>query len=438
MNIIILGAGHVGTSLINYLTCQEKNDITVIDNNVNRLNELNQHLDIKTIEGNGCYPDILEQANANNTDLLLAVTNSDEINMLACEFAHTLFRIPKKIARIKYINYLNRPEIFNNLIHIDVFIKPEKLVKNHLKNLIEFPSTVRVADFKINEMQIFSVRAKTRIDLAEQLHEFHSQTKKRLVAVFHNKKAIPVNDETVIQEDDEILLMAERQQIKPILKSFGYTDKFANKHIVIAGGGNIGFHLAKSIKLKHNVKIIEKDNDRCKYLSQNLDNVVVFYGDTTDKNLLTASTVHSADIYIALTDNDSTNITSSLLAKKLGAKKVITLINNIDIANLPFTTEIDCIVTPQMIMINYLLYYIERKEAINICYTTHDMHIAEVSGTSYKTLHKKNERYKDIKILAVIRDDQIIFVDNEFAIDPKDRIFILCKNIIKKDQVSSL
>ena len=331
MKIIILGAGQVGGTLAEHLA-SEANDITVVDTDVERLRDLGDRLDIRTVQGKGSFPTVLRQAGADDADMLVAVTNSDETNMLACQIAYTLFKTPTKIARVRDAAYLTRPELFDNdHIPVDVLISPEQVVTHYIKRLIEYPGALQVIDFGEGKAQLVAVKAYYGGPLVGQqlreLREHMPNVDTRVAAIFRRDRPILPQGDTVIEVDDEVFFIAAKAHIRQVMGEMRRLDE-RYKRIMIAGGGNIGERLAEAIESRYQVKIIDMNPARCRYLSETLSNSVVLLGSASDRDLLLEENIGDVDLFLALTNDDEANIMSSLLAKRLGARKVMTLINN--------------------------------------------------------------------------------------------------------------
>src|SRR5476649_2169459 len=330
MKIIILGAGQVGGTLAEHLA-SEANDITVVDTDADRLRDLGDRLDIRTVQGRGSFPTVLRQAGADDADMLVAVTNSDETNMLACQIAYTLFKTPTKIARVREAAYLTRPELFdNNHIPVDVLISPEQVVTHYIKRLIEYPGALQVIDFGEGKAQLVAVKAYYGGPLVgqqlRQLREHMPNVDTRVAAIFRRDRPILPQGDTIIEADDEVFFIAAKEHIRAVMGEMRRLDEHY-KRIIIAGGGHIGERLAEAIESRYQVKIIEMNPARCRYLSETLNNTVILQGSSSDRDLLLEENIANTDLFLALTNDDEANIMSSLLAKRLGARKVMTIID---------------------------------------------------------------------------------------------------------------
>ncbi|WP_110598496.1 MULTISPECIES: Trk system potassium transporter TrkA [Salinicola] len=369
MKIIILGAGQVGGTLAEHLA-NEENDITVVDINEERLRELQNRLDIRTVIGTASYPNILRQAGGEDADMLIAVTSSDEINMVACQVAHTLFRTPTKIGRVRSTAYLTRKSLFSNdAIPVDVLISPEQVVTDHIRRLIEYPGALQVLDFAGGLAQLVAVKAYYGGPLVGQelgfLRRHMPNIDTRVAAIYRRDRPIIPTGDTVIEADDEVFFIAARRDIRTVMGELRKVDRDFRR-VLIAGGGNIGERLAETLEHKHQVKIIEHDLNRCGALSEKLDRTVVLHGSATSKRLMLEENIEDCDIYCALTNDDEVNIMSSMLAKRLGAKKVLTLINNAAYVDLVQGGEIDIAISPQQTTIGSLLTHVRRGDIVNV------------------------------------------------------------------------
>ncbi len=369
MKIIILGAGQVGGSLAENLA-SESIDITIVDTNAVRLRELQDRLDIRTITGHAAHPNILKRAGAEDADMLIAVTNSDEINMVACQVAYTLFRTPTKIGRIRSTQYLMKANLFSNdAIPIDVLISPEQLVTNYIRRLIEHPGALQVLDFADGKVQLVAVKAYYGGLLVGQeiryLKQHMPSVDTRVAAIFRRDRPITPEGSTVIEADDEVFFIAANNNIRAVMSELRRLEHPYRK-IIIAGGGNIGERLAEAIESRFQVKLIDRDRARCHHLSEHLDRTIILHGDASDQDLLIEENIEETDVFCALTDSDEANIMSSMLAKRLGARKVMALINNPAYADLVQGGEIDIAISPQQTTIGSLLTHVRRGDTVNV------------------------------------------------------------------------
>ncbi|MCA0900167.1 MULTISPECIES: Trk system potassium transporter TrkA [Microbulbifer] len=369
MKIIILGAGQVGGSLAESLA-SERNDIVLVDSNEKTLRELRDKIDIGVVEGHASHPDILQEAGIEDADILVAVTNNDETNMAACQIAHSLFRVPTKIARVRASAYLQYPELFSpESIPIDVLISPEQIVSEYIARLIAHPGALQVLDFADGRVQLVAVRAVQGGPLVghqlRYLREHMPQVDTRVAAIYRRNSPIIPQGSTVIEAGDEVFFIAAKQDIRAVMSELRRLEQ-GYKRITIAGGGNIGLRLATKLENRYSVKIIEQSHERCIFLSEELSNSIVLHGSASDQDLLLEENIEDTDVFLALTNDDEANIMSSLLAKRLGARKVMALINNRAYVDLVQGGEIDIAISPQQNTIGSLLTHVRRGDMVNV------------------------------------------------------------------------
>lgn len=449
MKIIILGAGQVGGSLAKHLG-DENNDITIVDTDGDRLQELQDRYDIGTVTGSASHPDVLYRAGAEDADLLIAVTNSDEINMIACQIAYTLFHTPTKISRIRAQPYLQRPELFDDkYIPIDVIISPERLVTKYITRLIEYPGALQVVDFAEGKVQLVAVRAyyggpMVGSELTE-IRRHMPNVDTRVAAIFRRDHAIMPTADTVVEVDDEVFFIAAKEDIVPVMSELRRLDK-PYKRILIAGGGNIGERLCESIEDDYRTKLIEQSYARCRQLSGSLKSTVVLHGNASDKDLLIAENIEDVDVFCALTNDDEANIMSSMLAKRLGAKKVITLIANPAYVDLVQGGEIDIAISPQQITLGSLLTHVRRGDISNV----HSLRrgaaealemIAHGDAKSSRIVGKRLDEIEKVEgssIGAVVRGDKVMIAHRYLVIEPEDHVIVFLTDKTKIKQVERL
>ncbi len=370
MNIIILGAGQVGSTVATELAREESNEITVIDINQTILSDLQDRLDLRTICGNASYPNMLEAAGADDADMLIALTNSDEINMVACQIASTIFHTPTKIARIRSVEYLRHSGLFApESIPVDFMISPESLVTEYLHHLIEHPSALQVLDFADGMVQLVAVKAYDNGPLVGHALKAMKQhvpgVEMRVAAIFREGQSISPSADCVIEADDEVFFLAARKHIPTVIAEMRKLDKPV-KRVMLAGGGNIGGQLAALLEKDYQVKVIEANPARARQLSGMLDSTIVLLGDAADPDLLLEENIESMDVFCALTNDDEANILSSMLAKRMGAKKVMSLINRSAYVDLVESGLIDIAISPHQVTIGALLAHIRRGDVVAV------------------------------------------------------------------------
>ena len=444
MKIIILGANRVGATLAENLA-KEANDITVVDPDADLLRELKDHLDIGTATGEACYPDVLKNAGADDADMLIAVTDSDEVNLIACQIAYSLFRTPKKICRLRSNSYVNAdPKLFTpEAIPIDVVISPEQLVSHYIKSLIELPGALQVLDFANGLVQLVAVKAVYGGPLVNQeiryLREHMPAVDTRVAAIFRRNRPIIPEGDTVIEADDEVFFIAAKNDIKAVISELRKVEK-PYKRLMIAGGGNIGERLAQTLEKTYYTKIIEMDVKRCEYLSETLHKTTVLLGDASDQDLLLEENIEDTDVFLALTNNDEANIMASLLAKRLGAAKVMTLIANPAYVDLVQGGEIDIAISPQQATIGSLLTHVRRGDVVNV----HSLRrgaaealeaIAHGDKTNSKVVGRTVENIdlpEGTTIGAIVRNDEVIIAHDDTLVETDDHVILF---LVDKKQI---
>lgn len=435
MKIIILGAGQVGGTLAENLAV-EQNDITVVDTDQSRLRELQDRIDIKTVVGQGSYPQVLRQAGADDADMLVAVTNSDETNMVACQIAYSLFRTPTKISRIRSAAYLKQPELFRvDSFPIDVLISPEQVVTNYVRRLLEYPGALQVLDFADERVQLVAVKAYYGGPLVgqaiQQLKNHRPDVDTRVAAMFRRGKAIEPKGDTIIEADDEVFFVAANTHIRKVMAELRRAED-SYKRILIAGGGNIGYRLAKALERTYQIKLLEHNPDRARFLSENLNSTVVLLGSATDKALLEEENIENTDVFCALTNDDEVNVMSSLLAKRLGARKVMTLINKAAYVDLVQGGSIDVAISPQQATIGSLLTHVRRGDVVNV----HSLrrgaaeaieaiaHGDKLSSRVVGRAIREIQLPPGTTIGAIVRGNEVIMATSEVVVESDDHVIL--------------
>lgn len=370
MKIVILGAGAVGSTLASLL-CQE-NDLVVVDHNSSELHRLEEEADIKTLTGGASYPNILVNAGIQEADMVVAVTGSDETNIVSCMIAKVLNKSIKTIARVREISYLKgktKEAMDSGEIPVDIHISPEQLITEHIQGLIEIPGSLQVMEFgqgKLNLVAVRAVEGGPMIgheigDLKKHMPKIDS----RVAAIFRSGESITPLGSTVIEANDEVFFISKKGEASKVVNEMRKKEE-PYKNIIIAGGGKIGARLAKRIENNHRVKIIESNNERAIRLSEKLENSIVLEGNVCDKNLLHDENVENTDVFTAVTNDDEANVMSCLLAKEMGAHKTVALINNPAYVDLVQTKGIDIAIAPSEITIGTFLAEIEGKDVVRV------------------------------------------------------------------------
>ncbi|GAA0860045.1 Trk system potassium transporter TrkA [Aliiglaciecola litoralis] len=436
MKIIILGAGQVGGTLAENLV-GEKNEITVIDSDQETLRSLQDRLDLQVVHGVGSHPDVLAKAGAEDADMLIAVTNSDESNMMACQVAHTLFKTPTKIARVRSEQYIiHQEKLFHHQdIPVDHLIAPEQLVTKAIKRLIDYPGALQVVEFADGKASLVAVKAYYGGLLVghalSTLREHMPNVDTRVAAIYRRGRPIRPLGSTVIEADDEVFFIAATKHIRAVMSELQKLES-SYKRIMIAGGGLIGEGLAKRLEHNHNVKLIEYSPERAKYLSAQLDKTIVFCGDASDHELLTEENVQQVDAFIAVTNDDEANIMSAMLAKRLGAQKAMVLIQRSAYVDLVQGGEIDIAFSPQQATISALLTHIRRGDIVNVYSLRRGAAeaIEAIAHGDENTSKVIGRRIDEIKlppgttIGAIVRQDEVIIAHSTTMIEANDHVIL--------------
>ena len=370
MRIIILGAGRVGESVAESLV-SERNDITVIDPDPQKLRLLEERLDLRGVAGNGIHAQVLERAGAVDADMLIACASLDETNLVACKIAHDLFNVPSTIARLRGAEFKEGDALLGKEgFAVDHVICPEESVVRYVQKLIDYPQALQILDFSGGRALLIAVRATDGSPVVNhtiaQVRERFPDAPMRLVALYRQEALLRCEGETVIRPGDEIFLLAGAEQIRPVLRAMHRSDE-AVRRVMIAGGGKVGLRLARRLAGQYQVKMIERDAARCEYLASQLPgDMLVLQGDGTDEELLADENVAEMDMFLALTSDDEDNILSAMLAKRLGARRVLTLINRRAYADLIQGGTIDIAVSPAQTVIGELLAHVRRGDVVAV------------------------------------------------------------------------
>ncbi|GAM71035.1 trk system potassium uptake protein trkA [Vibrio ishigakensis] len=434
MKIIILGAGQVGGTLAENLV-GENNDITIVDTNSRRLSELQNKYDLRVVNGEASHPDTLKEAGAQDADMLVAVTNADETNMIACQIAFTLFNTPNRIARIRSREYLAEKETLfkSGAIPVDHLIAPEELVTGYIERLIQYPGALQVVSFAQEKVSLVAVKAYYGGPLVgnaiSALREHMPHIDTRVAAIFRQGRAIRPQGTTIIEADDEVFFVAASNDIRSVMSELQRLEKQYRK-IMIVGGGNIGASLAKRLERNYAVKLIEKDLERATFLSEELENTMVLCGDAADRELLYEENIEEMDAYIALTNEDETNIMSAMLAKSLNARKVMVLIQRGAYVDLVQGGDIDVAISPQQATISELLTHVRRGDIVNVSSLRRGAAeaIEVVARGDQNTSKVVGRAVEDLKlppgttIGAIVRGEEVLIAHDRTVIEQDDHI----------------
>lgn len=436
MQIIILGAGQVGASLAENLA-NENIDITIVDHELSRLQVLQDRLDIRTVQGNAAHPSVLQSAGADDADLLVAVTNSDEINMVACQVAATLFHTPQKIARVRSHDYLLFSErlFVEKALPIDVLISPEQLVTRHVAQLLRHPGALQVLEFGDGAALMMAVKVHQGARLAGQaiadIPRLIPLTPVRIVAIFREGLPIRPGPDSRIEPNDEIFFVAAKGYVEAVKMALK-PEIPRYKRVMIAGGGNIGAALAEAIEQDYQVKVIEQSMERCNHLAERLDNTIVIQSSASEKQLLIEENIEQIDVFFALTNDDEANIMASMLAKRLGAKTVMTLINNPAYIDLIEAGVIDIALSPQQTTIGSLLRHIRRGDMANVHSLRHGAAeaieaVAHGDRSSSKVVGRPVGELalpKGTLVGALIRSGEVLIAHHNTVVENNDHLIL--------------
>ena len=435
MKILILGSGQVGSAIAQELANMPNNDVSIIDTDENALRNIGSLVDVQTVVGNGASPVLLEQVGAADTDMLLALTRSDETNLLACKMAADFFNIPNRIARVRSSDYLDYGAEDGHIPALDAFavtdsIHPEQLVTRHLAGLLDYVRALQVLRFAGDFARLMVVQTRNGdplngrsiIQIGDMLPE---NTDCQICAVYRGSRLIVPQPDTLIQEGDEVCFVGHSRQIATIMNVLFQREQ-SNRRIMIAGGGNVGYRLAKQLENRFDIKIVEQGGARAEWLAENLDNTLVLHGSATDEALLAREYIDEIDVFCAVTNDDENNIMAGLLAKNLGARRVISIINRSRYVDLLTGNQIDIVVSPHMITIGSVLAHIRRGDvaAVYPLRRGNAEVIEVVVHGDKKTSALVGRRVEDVKwptgchLAAVVRGEEVAMGrhhDLEFA-----------------------
>ncbi len=450
MKILILGAGQVGSSAAYHLSREEANEVTVVDRRPDVLRELQDRLDIRTVVGHAAHPEVLGRAGASDADIVVALTDTDETNMIACQVAYTAFHTPTKIARIRAAEYMRAKNLFaQDAIPIDVRISPEQLVCEYIEQLILYPGASQVLDFANGRVRLVGARADKDGLLVGQriatLKEHIPNTEARIAAIYRDGKAMLPDGDTIIQEGDEVFFITDRKDIRVFMSEMRRLEDPVRR-VVIAGGGNIGVRLALALEQTNQVKLIERDPQRARHISEQLNKAIVLVGDAADEELLLEENIDNVDVFCGLTNSEEANILSSMLAKRLGAHKVMALINRASYVDLVEAGSIDIAISPQQITIGSLLAHVRRGDVVKV----HSLRrgaaeaieaIAHGEKESSKVVGRAIEDIdlpKGAGIVALVRGEQVIIAHHDTVIESDDHVILFLTDRRKIEQLEKL
>ncbi|MDB0054528.1 Trk system potassium transporter TrkA, partial [Candidatus Pelagibacter sp.] len=452
MNIIICGAGRVGFTIAKQLS-EQGHSITVIDQSSDDIQKIDDSLDVKAIVGKATYPSILEKANASEADMIIAVTRNDEINMLVCQIAFSIFNIPKKIARIRSQDYLNPKftTVYNKEnLPIDVIISPELEIAKSIQRKLEAPGALDSVPFADNKIRLLEILINDNCKLINiklnELTKKHQNLEANIIGVIREDKFIIPKKDDDIKKNDKIYVIINSAQMSQTLEAFGHNEKIS-KRILIVGGGNIGFNLAKNLEEtldSARVKIVEKNKERAEFLANELNDTIVINGNGLDEEVLIEANLEEAETVLALTNDDEDNLMVSVLVekfakdeKKIENKRTMALINKPNYSLLQSSLKIDDLIDPRMNTVSSILKHIH-KGTIETAYTIHNGEYEVIEAEIIETSELINKELKnsnlpdDIRIGAVLRGDNVVIPRSNFVFQKDDKVVFL----VKKDSIS--
>jgi trk system potassium uptake protein TrkA len=464
VKILILGAGQVGASVAEALS-SEANDITVIDQNREALAALADRLDVRTVAGNAAYPAVLREAGIEDTDMLVAVTQSDQTNLVACKIARSLFNVSTRIARLRSPDLLETELLSNENFAVDYAICPEQDITDYIARLIEFPEALQVLEFAGGKVTLVGVRAKpdgllVGKPISTMREHLPASIDARIAAIFREHQPLDPDGHTVIEPGDEVFLLADSHHIRPVMKELRKSLEPVRR-VMIAGGGNIGQRVAKALENDYEVKLIEVDRERAEVIAGKLSSTLVLHGEATDENLLAQENIDEIDMFLALTNDDEDNIMAASLAKRLGCKRVLALINRRAYADMVQGGPIDIGLSPAQVSIGALLTHVRRGDVVKV----HSLRrgaaealelIAHGDQSSSKVVGRRIEELPKIKgahIGAIVRTskqaetviregmvvydhvERVIIPHHDTVIESDDHVIVFC---VRKREVAQV
>ena len=464
MRILILGAGQVGASVAEALS-SEANDITIIDQNRESLAELADRLDVRTLYGNAAYPSVLKEAGIEDTDMLVAVTQSDQTNLVACKIARSLFNVPTRIARLRSADFLDSELLSNDNFAVDYAICPEQDITDYISKLIEYPEALQVLEFASGRVVLVAVRAYTGgLLVGQPIREMRAHLPRgidaRIAAIFREHQPIDPDGNTVVEPGDEVFVLAAAEHMRPVMRELRRMQQPVRR-VMIAGGGNIGARIAAQLESQYQIKLIERDRNRAELIAGRMKDTLVLIGEATDENVLVEENIDEMDMFLALTNDDEDNIMAASLAKRLGCKRVLALINRRAYADMVQGGPIDIGLSPAQVSIGTLLTHVRRGDVARV----HSLRrgaaealelIAHGDAKSSKVVGRRIEelpKIKGVHIGAIVRqtapfdiiggdgmprgisNQRVIIPHHDTVIESGDHVIVFCT---RKPQVKEV
>lgn len=447
MKIVILGAGRVGSSLAKNLSSSDY-EIVIIDSEKTVLQELGDKYDLMTVEGYASHPKTLKKSGINEESIVIAVTSNDEVNIVACQIAKKIFNVKKTICRFSDSSYLDNLSTFGENT-LDVAINPENEVTNHLKELIVHPGAEQIEEFAAGKIKLVSVKAKKKGKLVGRelkgIREDMPDIDSFIPSIYRKNKPFIPNGNTVIKENDEVYFISSSENINKIVDEFRHHED-AHSRIMIIGGGKIGSSLAEQIEENYKVKLIESDIEICKKLSKKLNKTIVLNGSATDEDLLKSENISNIDVFCALTNDDETNLMSSLLAKKMGAKKTMIILNNPSYLGL-VPGFIDIYVAPYRLTVSSVLQDLRESDVTQDVMLKIDTGAEALEGIVHANTLTSDLFGKSIEniplpegasIGALLRHGEVIMPSSNVDLALNDHLIIFLSDKTKLKEVEAL
>ena len=446
MRVIVCGAGQVGFNIARYLAAED-NDVLVIDTNEELVRRVGDTLDVQALQGYAAHPDVLERAGASDAELIIAVTHNDEVNMVACQVAHSLFNVPKKIARVRAQNYFapHWAELFTREnMPIDVIISPEIEVARAIMRGLEVPGAFDSTPLADGKVRVIGVRCDANCPVIDtplrQLAAMFPDLHIVVVAIARNGKVLLPSGDESMRAGDEVYFVADSTHVARAMAAFGH-EETAVRRVIIAGGGNIGLNFAQALENAHggvHAMLIEANRARATEIARLLKRTTVLNGSALDPEILEEANVASAEAIVAVTNDDETNILSSLLAKRHGAGKAFTLVNNLNYASLVTTLGVDAVVSPRLITVSTILQHVRRgriravhplSEGVGEVLEAEALETSSLVGTPLGQAHLPDGMY----VGAVVRDGKFVMARADTVIRPKDRVILFATTAAVKE-----
>ena len=464
MRIVILGAGQVGASVAESLV-SENNDITVVDSDHERLAHLQDRLDLQTVVGNAAHPSVLASAGLEDADLLIAVTQSDQTNLVACKVAHSIFNVPARIARLRARDFLDSEKLLSpENFAVDYALCPEHVITEYIARLVDFPEALQVLSFGSGRLALVAVRAYSGgllvgSPIKEMPNHLPPGIEGRIAAIYRRDGAITPTGDTIIEDGDEVFLLAAEEHIRTVMRELRRSVEPVRR-VMIAGGGNIGLRVAQALENKCQVKVIELDRRRAEFVATALKSVLVLNGDATDEELLQQEAIDEMDLFLALTSDDEDNIMAGSLAKRMGSKRVVALINRRAYAELVQGGPIDIAISPAQVSIGTLLTYVRHgdvaqvhslrrgaAEALEIVAHGEQKNskvvgrrigeLPEIAGAFIAAIVRDLDKSRDIGFLGLAKQKQmgrVLIAHKDVMIESGDHVIVFCldKKVVKQ------